>query len=92
MKGNARVYLAMAAMFMLYGMSAVALNLAAPLGNVWMQQPGIVGSKTLGMMGNMMSALLSAACIMFLFWTITHLTRRLIVSEGGDYSAGKMTT
>ena len=54
-KGNARVRLAMAAMFMLYGMSAVALNLAAPLGNVWMQQPGIVGSKTLGMMGNMMS-------------------------------------
>ena len=55
MKGNVRVCLAMAAMFMLYGMSAVALNLAAPLGNVWMQQPGIVGSKTLGMMGNMMS-------------------------------------
>ena len=55
MKGSARVCLAMTAMFMLYGMSAVALNLAAPLGNVWMQQPGIVGSKTLGMMGNMMS-------------------------------------
>lgn len=44
------------------------------------------------MMVNMMSALLSAACIMFLFWTITHLTRRLIVSDGGDYSAGKMIT
>lgn len=46
---------AMAAMFLLYGMSAVALNLAAPLGNVWMQQPGIAGSKALGMMGNMTS-------------------------------------
>jgi hypothetical protein len=54
-KNTSAVYLAMAAMFMLYGMSAVALNLAAPLGNVWMAQPGIAGSKTLGMMGNMMS-------------------------------------
>ena len=52
---SAGMYLAMAAMFMLYGMSAIALNLAAPLGNVWMQQPGIAGSKTLGMMGNMTS-------------------------------------
>ena len=51
----AGAYPAMAAMFMLYGMSAIALNLAAPLGNVWMQQPGIAGSKTLGMMGNMTS-------------------------------------
>ena len=30
-------------------------------------------------MVNTMSALLSAACIMFLFWTITHLVRKLIV-------------
>ena len=29
-------------------------------------------------MVNIMSALLSATCIMFLFWTITHLTRSLI--------------
>ena len=28
-------------------------------------------------MVNTMSALLSATCIMFLFWTITHLTRKL---------------
>ncbi len=33
-------------------------------------------------MVNMMSALLSAACIMFLFWTITHLVRRLLSSDG----------
>ena len=31
---------------------------------------------------NIMSALLSAGCILFLFWTITHFTRRLI--QGGS--------
>ena len=31
---------------------------------------------------NIMSALLSAACILFLFWTITHLVRRLICHKG----------
>ena len=30
-------------------------------------------------MVNTMSALLSAGCILFLFWTITHLSRKLIV-------------
>ena len=30
---------------------------------------------------NIMSALLSAGCILFLFWTITHFTRRLIQKE-----------
>ena len=33
-------------------------------------------------MVNTMSALLSAATILFLFWTITHLTRKLICHEG----------
>ncbi len=31
---------------------------------------------------NIMSALLSALCILFLFWTITHLTRMLITDDG----------
>ena len=31
---------------------------------------------------NMMSATLSAFCILFLFWSITHLTRRLITADG----------
>ena len=31
---------------------------------------------------NIMSALLSALCILFLFWTITHLTRMLITPDG----------
>ena len=30
---------------------------------------------------NTMSALLSATCILFLFWTITHLTRRLLLDD-----------
>lgn len=31
---------------------------------------------------NIMSALLSAACILFLFWSVTHLTRKLICTDG----------
>ena len=31
---------------------------------------------------NIMSALLSAFCILFLFWTITHLTRKLVCADG----------
>ena len=33
------------------------------------------------LMVNMMSALLSAATILFLFWTISHLVRRLLISQ-----------
>ncbi|MCR5334466.1 MAG: DUF2723 domain-containing protein [Bacteroidaceae bacterium] len=33
-------------------------------------------------MVNMMSALFSAACIMFLFWSISHLTRKLVGEDG----------
>ena len=33
-------------------------------------------------MVNTMSALLSATTILFLFWSITHLTRKLIVKDG----------
>ena len=39
---------------------------------------------------NTMSALLSATCIMFLFWTISHLARKLIVRDGEDISMGKL--
>ena len=41
-------------------------------------------------MVNYMSALMSAGCILFLFWTITHLTRKLIVKEGEEISLRKM--
>lgn len=36
---------------------------------------------------NIMSALLSAFCILFLFWSITHLTRKLICTDGVVSSA-----
>ena len=41
-------------------------------------------------MVNTMSALLSATCILFLFWTITHLTRRLLISNWDELTMPKM--
>ena len=41
-------------------------------------------------MVNTMSALLSATCILFLFWTITHLTRRLLINNWGELTMPKM--
>ena len=41
-------------------------------------------------MVNMMSALLSAVCIMFLFWTITHLARKLIIGDWKEMTTSKM--
>ena len=41
---------------------------------------------------NIMSALLSALCILFLFWTITHLTRMLICKEGTVTTWGQIIT
>ena len=41
-------------------------------------------------MVNIMSALLSATCILFLFWSITHLTRRLLISDWSELTRPKM--
>ena len=41
-------------------------------------------------MVNTMSALLSAATIMFLFWSITHLVRRLLLNNDSEMTVGKM--
>ncbi|MGN1375132.1 MAG: DUF2723 domain-containing protein [Prevotella sp.] len=41
-------------------------------------------------MVNIMSALLSATCIMFLFWTITHLTRKLILKDWSQLNISKL--
>lgn len=41
-------------------------------------------------MVNTMSALLSAACILFLFWTITHLTRKLLCKDGEEPNLAKL--
>ena len=42
------------------------------------------------LMVNTMSALLSATCILFLFWTITHLTRKLILKDWDSLNTGKL--
>ena len=42
------------------------------------------------MMVNMMSALLSATCILFLFWSITHLVRRLLIDKWEEMTLAKM--
>ena len=43
-------------------------------------------------MVNVMSALLSAGCILFLFWSITHLTRRLLCGNSTTIKTGQMIT
>ena len=43
-------------------------------------------------MVNTMSALMSAACIMFLFWTITHLTRKLVLKDGESPKLSQIIT
>ena len=43
-------------------------------------------------MVNSMSALLSAGCILFLFWTITHLTKNLVCGKENEMTTGKMIT
>lgn len=41
-------------------------------------------------MVNTMSALLSATCILFLFWSITHLVRKLLVRDIGEMTIAQM--
>ena len=41
-------------------------------------------------MVNIMSALLSATCILFLFWSITHLVRKLLVDKFEDITMAKL--
>ncbi len=49
--------IAIITMIFLFGMIAFVTNLAAPIGVIWKNQPGIEGSSTWGMMGNMMNFL-----------------------------------
>ena len=43
-------------------------------------------------MVNSMSALFSGLTILFLFWSITHMARRIIVEEGTEISLGQLIT
>ena len=44
------------------------------------------------LMVNIMSALMSAACILFLFWSITHLTRKLVCPHPENMTTGQLVT
>lgn len=50
-------WVAVLTMMFLFGMISFVTNLAAPIGTIWKQAPGIQGSNTWGMMGNMMNFL-----------------------------------
>ena len=43
-------------------------------------------------MVNYMSALMSAACILFLFWSITHLVRKLVVKDENNITTSQLIT
>ena len=43
-------------------------------------------------MVNYMSALLSGACILFLFWTITYLVKKLVAPNTNEMTKGQLVT
>ena len=49
-------------------------------------------ATTVAKMVNYMSALMSAACILFLFWSITHLVRKLVVNDENNITKGQLIT
>lgn len=57
MNKNKTNWVAVLTMMFLFGMIAFVTNLAAPIGVIWKQRPGIDGSGFWGMMGNMMNFL-----------------------------------
>ena len=57
MNNNKTNWVAVLTMMFLFGMISFVTNLAAPIGVIWKQAPGIEGSNFLGMMGNMMNFL-----------------------------------
>lgn len=69
-------------------LSAAKLEVGHPPGAPFFMLTGNVISQLAGdpaqiaLLINIMNALLSAGCILFLFWTITHLTRLLIAGNG----------
>ncbi|MDR0961370.1 MAG: DUF2723 domain-containing protein, partial [Mediterranea sp.] len=49
-------------------------------------------TTTVAKMLNYMSALMSGACILFLFWTITHLVRKLVVKDEENITTAQLIT
>ena len=50
------------------------------------------GPSEVAKMVNYMSALMSGACILFLFWSITHLVRKLVVKDENHITRGQQVT
>jgi hypothetical protein len=49
-------------------------------------------AATVAKMVNYMSALMSGATILFLFWTITHLVRKLVIKDENNITLGQIVT
>ena len=49
-------------------------------------------ASTVAKMVNYMSATMSAACILFLFWSITHLVRKLVVKDESHITTAQLVT
>lgn len=49
-------------------------------------------ASTVAKMVNYMSALMSGACILFLFWSITHLVRKLVITDENNITKGQLIT
>ena len=49
-------------------------------------------ASTVAKMVNYMIALMSGACILFLFWSITHLVRKLIIKDENNITTGQLIT
>ena len=49
-------------------------------------------ASTVAKMVNYMSALMSGACILFLFWSITHLVRKLVINDENNITRGQLIT
>ena len=47
---------------------------------------------TVAKMVNYMSALMSGACSLFLFWNITHLVRKLVITDENNITKGQLIT
>ena len=78
--------------------SAYKLEVGHPPGNPFFMLTGNLFTlfasdpSQVAKMVNYMSALMSGACIMFLFWTITHLVRKLVVKNGEAMTRGQLVT
>ncbi|WP_321478752.1 DUF2723 domain-containing protein [uncultured Bacteroides sp.] len=61
--------------------------LTANLFTQFVSDPALVAK-----MVNTMSALMSGACILFLFWSITHLVRKLVIKDENNITLGQIVT